>query len=223
MYSVKSAKSRLIVIAVSVFLCLLTFQKAAADSARLTEPRLSPLQEPEWNDAQKEVLTPLKAYFSNGRVINVFTTVARNPNVLRSWISFAGYIASRSTLPARERELLMLRIGWLCKSEYEFGQHTLIGKRAGLTDEEILRITKGQDAPGWSDFDATLLRAVDELHRDAFITDATWKALSKQYNEQQLIDVVMTVGQYNLVSMTLNTLGVQLDPGVPGFPEGSKK
>jgi alkylhydroperoxidase family enzyme len=91
-----------------------------------------------------------------------------------------------------------------------------------LTDEEILRIIKGPDDPGWSEFDAVLLRAADELHRDAIISDATWNALSQRYDTKQLMDVITTVGQYNLVSWTLNSLGVQLEEGVPGFPEGSE-
>ncbi len=92
-----------------------------------------------------------------------------------------------------------------------------------MTDEEIKRITKGPKAPGWDHFDATLLQAVDELHADAFITDATWNALAQRYNQQQLMDVVATVGQYNLVSMFLNSFGVQLDEGVPGFPKNKDK
>ena len=117
----------------------------------------------------------------------------------------------------------MLRIGWLYRSEYEFGQHAIIGKKAGLNDEETLRIMDGLDAPGWDPFDATLLRAVDELHRDAFITDATWNALVKRYNEEQLLDVIYTVGEYSLVCMFLNSLGVQLDEGVTNwFPRHKK-
>ena len=92
----------------------------------------------------------------------------------------------------------------------------------GLTDDEILRITKGPDDPGWSDFDAALIRAADELFHDAIISDATWNALSQRYDEKQLMDVVFTVGQYNMVSWALNSLGVQLEEGVPGFPEGSR-
>jgi alkylhydroperoxidase family enzyme len=133
------------------------------------------------------------------------------------------YIFAESTLPPREREILILRIGWLCRSEYEFGQHTLFGKSAGLTDEEIRRIPAGPKAPGWDPFDATLLQAADELHADAFVTDATWNALAKRYNKQQLMDVVATVGQYNLISMFLNSFGVQLDEGVPGFPKEKDK
>ena len=95
-----------------------------------------------------------------------------------------------STLAPRERELLILRIGWLCQAEYEWGQHVIFGKGAGLTDEEIARIKEGPDAKGWSPFDAALLRAADELHADAFISDATWAALSERYSTQQLMDVV---------------------------------
>lgn len=93
----------------------------------------------------------------------------------------------------------------------------------GLTDEEILRITKGPDAPGWSTFDAALVRVVDELYYDAIISEATWKVLSERYNEKQLMDVIFTVGDYNMVSWALNSFGVQLEKGVPGFPEGSRK
>ena len=93
----------------------------------------------------------------------------------------------------------------------------------GLTEEEIKRITEGPKAAGWDASDATLLRATDELYYDAFITDATWGALAKSYNQQQLMDLVATVGEYNLVSMLLNSFGVQLEEGVPGFPKGKDK
>jgi len=128
-------------------------------------------------------------------------------------------VLAKSSLPAREREIVILRIGWLCQAEYEFGQHTVIGKQTGLSDEEIKRITQGPDVDGWCELDTLLLRAVDELHADAMVSDATWKSLSTQLSTEQLLDLVFAVGQYNLVSMALNTLGVQLDEGVPGFPD----
>jgi alkylhydroperoxidase family enzyme len=93
----------------------------------------------------------------------------------------------------------------------------VIGKRAGLTDEEIDRVKEGPAAPGWSEFDATLLRAADELRAQAFISDAVWNALAARYDERRLLDLIFTIGQYNLVSMALNTLGVKLDEGVAGF------
>ena len=123
----------------------------------------------------------------------------------------------KSTLPPRERELIILRIGWLCEAEYEWAQHVLIGKEAGLTAEEIDRIKAGPNARGWSEADKLLLQATDELRKDAFITDSTWNGLCQHFDKKQLMDVVFAVGQYNLVSMALNTLGVQLDDGLEGF------
>ena len=128
-------------------------------------------------------------------------------------------LGENNTLPPREREILILRIGWLCQSEYEWGQHARVGRRVGLTDEEIVRVSKGPDAPGWTEHERALLRAADELRRDAFVSDATWAVLSKTYDTQQLMDVVFTVGEYNMVSMALRTFGVQREEGVEGFPK----
>ena len=93
----------------------------------------------------------------------------------------------------------------------------MIGRAAGLTDDEIRRVQDGPDAPGWSADDATLLRAADELHDDSCITDATWEALAARYDQRQLIELPMLVGHYHLVAYALNSLGVQREPGVPGF------
>jgi alkylhydroperoxidase family enzyme len=187
------------------------------ERVRLKEPRIKPLPESQANaEAMKLINSRRKP---DGTVMNLYTTLANHPKMGERWLTFASYILRESTLPARDREILILRIGWLCRSEYEFAQHTRVGKSAGLKDEEIKRITLGANASGWDPFDATLIRAADELHADAFITDATWNALAKRYNQQQLMDVVMTVGNYNLVSMLLNTFGVQLESGVAGFPK----
>jgi len=155
----------------------------------------------------------------SGRIINIFTTLARHEKLLKRWLVFARHILGKSSLPAREREILILRIGWLCQSEYEWGQHVKIGKENGLTDDEIQGIMDGPDSNRWNKFDATLLRAVDELYYDSFISDPTWKTLTERYNIHQLLDLVFTVGQYNLVSMALNTIGVQLEEGTKGFPK----
>ena len=180
---------------------------------RLSKPRINPLPPDEWPDeGSLKERARLK-----GRALNIFQTLANHPTLLDRWMTFGNYILFKSTLPAREREILILRIGWLCQSEYEFGQHTLIGLDKGLTAEEIESIKMGPDHPGWSESDRLLLLAADELHTDSFISDLTWEGLKKKYSEQQLIDIVFTVGQYNLVSMALNTFGVQLDEGVPGF------
>jgi 4-carboxymuconolactone decarboxylase len=183
---------------------------------RLNEPRLQPLDEADWDP---DIADRIRTLGPNPP--NVIRTLAHHPKLYKRWAVFGNHIMTSSTLPPREREILMLRIGWLCRSAYEFGQHTLIGRQCGLNDEEIFAITRGPGAPGWTDHERALLTAVDELKADAHISGPTWAELSKTYSTEQLLDLVFTVGQYNMVSMALNTLGVQLDPGVPGFPEGA--
>jgi alkylhydroperoxidase family enzyme len=171
-----------------------------------------------------EPLTPeqmdpeTRARFGDGPLLNIFRTLAHHPKLLKRWLVFGNHVLARSSLAPRERELVILRVGWQCRAEYEFGQHTVIGRQSGLSEEEIERVTRGPDAPGWSEDERLLLRATDELLDDAFVSDETWQGLSQRLTTEQLIDLVFTVGQYNMVSMALNTLGVQLDQGVPGFP-----
>ena len=183
---------------------------------RLDTPRLAPLPEATWDDEVRALLGG--AGLGGARPLNIFTTLAHHPKLLKRWLVFGSHVLAKSSLSPRERELAILRVGWLCRAEYEWGQHVVIARGSGLSDEEIERVTRGPDAPGWDPFEATLLRAVDELHADAFVTDATWRALAARYDVHQLLDLIFTVGQYTLVSMALNTLGVQRDPGVPGFP-----
>jgi 4-carboxymuconolactone decarboxylase len=183
---------------------------------RLKQPRIPPLPQSEWHDEVKEVLQPLQR---DGRVFNIFATLARHPKLLKSWLVFGGHVLSKSTLPPREREIVILRMGWLCRAGYEWGHHIPIGKRAGLTSDDVRRIAAGPDAPGLDSFEAVLLRAADELHANSFISDATWKSLAARYDTQQLLDLVFAAGQYKLVSMVLNSCGVQLEEGFEGFSD----
>lgn len=178
---------------------------------RLTSPRIMPAADSGLTEEQREIVAPIQA---RGSVLNIFRTLLNHPAAARSFLGWAGYVLSRkNTLPPREREIAILRTGFLCRSGYEWTQHVPIGKRAGLTDDEIARIKLGSDAPGWSEADRALLRAADDLHRDQFVSEPAWAALSKHFGEHQRMDVVFTVGQYTQVSMILNSFGVQLDPG----------
>jgi 4-carboxymuconolactone decarboxylase len=151
----------------------------------------------------------------NGEVVNIFRVLMNNPKLARSWSRFAGYILGGQSLPARDREILILRIGWLNQAPYEWEQHVRIGKAAGLTDDEIDRISKGPKA-GWSKHEAALLQAADDLREKSVVSEETWKQLSERYNTEQMMDAVFTVGQYNLVSWALNSFGVPLDDYLPG-------
>jgi alkylhydroperoxidase family enzyme len=176
---------------------------------RLTQPRFSPLSDAELTPEQAEALEPMRP----GPVLNIFRTLARAPKALTRFNAWGGYVLSRrNDLPAREREIVILRTGFLCKSGYEWTQHKRIGLQSGLTEDEINRIKAGAEA-GWSPADAALIRATDELHADQFIGEAAWAELGKHFTDKQRMDVVFTTGQYTQVSMILNTFGVQLDAG----------
>jgi alkylhydroperoxidase family enzyme len=182
---------------------------------RVSEPRIPPvIDESVLGDEARELLHKTNV----GPAVNIFRTMVNHPKLFKRWLVFANHVLFRSSLPPRDRELLILRTGWRCGSEYEWGQHALIGRTTGISNDEIRRIPDGPDASGWDPFEAALLRAADELHDDSFVSDATWKALGERYSTEQLMDVVFAVGQYTLVSMALNSFGVQLDPGVEGFP-----
>lgn len=178
-------------------------------------PRIAPLSEAQWSADQRRLLEPIKR---DGRFYNVMGTLCRHfPAAKKFWVWANHVMGDTSTIGARERELLILRVGWLCDAEYEWGQHRIFGREAGLSDTEIERIKRGPEASGWCAFDRALLQAADELHHHSRISDKTWSALSAAYNDQQMMDVVFAVGQYHLVSMALNSFGVQLDPGIAGF------
>src|SRR5579875_3928152 len=186
-------------------------------SRRPSQPRISPLPPSERSEAVQELLETVKVAGSDA---NIFTTFVRAEGLTRRWLPFGGKLLS-GKLPARDRELLILRTGWNCRAEYEWAQHNLIGQAAGLTPEEIDRVAAGPDAPGWSDFDAALLRAADELHTEWCVSDETWARLAERYDVPQLIELPMLVGHYHMVAMTLLSLGVQIDEGLSGFPAGA--
>jgi 4-carboxymuconolactone decarboxylase len=175
-----------------------------------TEPRLTPTTPDEWDDDTRQLLESLGD-------LNIFYTLAHHPKLLKRWLVFGGHVLAKSTLPARERELVILRTGWRCGSEYEFGQHTVIGAQAGVTDDEIARLM-AESTEGWSDADAALVRATDELVGDHCLSDESWAALNEGWSTQQVIDLIFAVGQYTLVSTALRSLGVQLEDGAQGWP-----
>jgi 4-carboxymuconolactone decarboxylase len=185
------------------------------------QPRIAPLPESEWEGDIAEVLNALPpgADAPIGEY-NIFRTLARHPDLFRSWIRFGGYLLVGGTLPATDRELMILRTAVRCRSSYEWGQHVRVSLRLGMDRDVIDRVVEGPTAPGWTEHEATLLRAVDELHDDARISESTWGALADTYDETQLIELTMLIGQYHMVAFTLNSLGVELDEGLEALPEG---
>ena len=178
---------------------------------RLTSPRIPPVDMAKLTEEQR---TALEGLMGQKPPLNIFRTLVHAPKALTRFLEWGNYVLSkRNGLPAREREIVILRIGYLCRSGYEFTQHTRIAAQEGLSGAEIDAIKRGAEAGGWSAADQALIRAADELHHNQFIGEATWRALSDHFDQKQRMDVVFTAGQYTQVSMMLNTFGVQLEEG----------
>ena len=190
-------------------------------SLRLSEPRIKPLEEADWTEVERALLGPIKE--ERGSVPNIYRTFARHPELFTPRLNFGRHLQRESTLPARDREVLINRIAWLSNAEYEWSAHTRLGRAAGLSEEDIERIAAGPEAQGGRDFDRTLLRATDELFIDTMIGDSTWQALSQSYDTHQMMDLTMTVGGYHMLAMALNSFGVQLQDGASGFPPAGER
>jgi alkylhydroperoxidase family enzyme len=186
------------------------------------KPRIPPLGEDEPEGDIAEILNALPPG-ADGPIgeYNIFRTLARHPDLFRSWLPFGGYLLVGGTIPPTERELVILRTAVRCRSSYEWGQHVRISERMGIDRETIDRILQGPDGSGWSDHESALIRAVDELHDGSRLSDATWDALSEAYDQNQLIELTMLIGQYHMVAFALNSLRVQLDEGLEALPDDS--
>jgi|SRR5271166_643829 len=197
-------------------------RSAGAGSLRIdcaAVPRVRPLPESEWPEKVRSVLqTRPPAVGERLGDNNIFATFARHPDLFSAWLPFGAFLLGRGVLAARERELLILRTGANCGSSYEWGQHVRIAQTLGVEHEEIMRVAQGPTAPGWAPQDAALLRAADELHESAKISDATFSELAERFDDRGLIEIAMLVGHYHMIAFTLNSLEVELDEGLEGLP-----
>ena len=178
------------------------------------EPRLPPLEPKDWTPEQRKRFDP------NGtgqRAANVFVTFVRNPPADRLRGPINQHILNSTTLSVRQRETLLMRIGVLCRSEYEWAAHSRLGRRAGMTDADVARIVAGPDSGGGDPLEVALIRATDELYRDDRVSDQTWAVLVKGLDTKQLLDVLIAAGGYRATSMAINSAGVQLDANMADF------
>ncbi|MDG2113328.1 MAG: carboxymuconolactone decarboxylase family protein [Actinomycetota bacterium] len=152
------------------------------------------------------------------KAMNVVATMSHNRTVRDAIGTFCQTMLFNSELPRRQIEIAVLRMGWNCQSVYEFGQHTLFGLDAGLSEEEIYYTTRPISHGGWSAADASILQLVDDLYADDCVSDASWAAACENFSDHDVIHLLAAAGAYRVVSGFLNSAGVQLDEGVPGWP-----
>ncbi len=170
-------------------------------------PRIPPLPAADRDDSTQALLSMTGPFADN----NIFTTMVRHPRLFKQWVPF-GTAMLYGHLPARDRELLILRTAHRCRCQYEWSQHERIAQEVGVSQREVEQIRHGTDLSDWSPIDAALVHAVDELIDLRRVTDSTWSTLTQRYDERLLIEVLMVVGHYYALGLTLNTLGVEVEP-----------
>jgi 4-carboxymuconolactone decarboxylase len=178
---------------------------------RPSSPRLEPIPEVAARARERMATSPVNA-------VNVSATLAHNPVVSRAVGNCAGAILNDGTVEARQRELAILRMGWNCQAVYEFGQHTLFGRSVGLGDEEIWWVTRPLSEGSWTPSDRAVLQLVDDLYTDDCVSDAAWTEASDHFTPPQVLEFIAAAACYRMVSGLLNSCGVVLDDGVPGWP-----
>jgi AhpD family alkylhydroperoxidase len=185
------------------------------------QPRVPPLAPRDWPPAMRDALAALRPaeprhpFPERGgdrpKGLNVLGTLAHHPTLTRAYHTFNGHILFGTTLSERQRELLVLRVAAVRQCAYEWAQHVVLAGDAGLDHDEVTRTSQGPEAPGWSPLEGAMVAAVDELLGEARIADATWAALAAGLDDQQLLDLVFTVGAYDVLAMALMSFGVELD------------
>lgn len=174
---------------------------------------LKPLQDHELTP-RKKLAFNLMLKIGKARCPNLFRTMFRNFRIYKAFARFNAKVMPKGELARRETELMILRVGWKTRSLYEWGQHVEIGMRIGLTSDDIVRVTQGADAQGWSEQERLLLTAVDEILDNKVVSDVTWKALSAFYNDKLMLEILFTITGYNGLATVLNSTGIRLEDDI---------
>jgi len=187
-----------------------------------TAPRIPPVPPRQWSDEAREAVSILSEHASQAgldpsdetRMPNLTCTQLQHPELMKSFFPFIKYLLWEGKLEARYRELAILRVAWLRQAEYEWTQHVLIGREAGLTDVEISRVIEGSGSEQWDPVEASAISAVDQLLESASLTDDTWDTLLANLGVEQLIELIHVIGNYDLIAMFMNATGLELEEGM---------
>lgn len=197
-------------------------QGASAESGpvpRGTARRIEPKTEGH-SERTQQMLDATKGLNREG-VLNIFATLSHHPRALTHGVALGGAFMFRSTIGDRNREIVIVRVARNARCEYEYAQHLVIAQTCGVSADECRALLRQEPGPGFSALERAIIDAVDELFGDDCVSDATWATLAAEWDEQQLIELVMLTGYYRMLAGFLNSAGVEIDPGLEGFPQGS--
>ena len=174
-----------------------------------TDSKVVPLPPADWDPVLAPILADMK-----GRPLNVHSLMAHHPALLQAWWSFRNHSVGGGALGRRGGELVILRVAVLLKAWYEWASHVERSLACGLSREEIERVKAGAAAPGWSEADAALLAAVDELVANHGLAPESERTLRRHYDLQQVLDIMAIAGMYLILGCMIKTWGLELDAHV---------
>lgn len=191
------------------------FDIAAREAEVLGKPqRIAPLKPEEFDEDAKALVIAIRESFGvreHSVIPEIFATMLKHPGLYRTQMELSiQLVGKEAAIPPRERELAVLRVGWLCRAPYEWGQHVDIAKRYGITTQEVERVTQGSSAPGWTEHEAAILRGVEELLANQMISDGTWDVLARKWTDRQFIEFPVLVGTYVTIAYSQNALRIRL-------------
>lgn len=199
----------------------------------MSHRRLEALPPQQWGNETRETLeetvSPVAGLegdraeaSEDAKPLNILGTIALHPHLLEPFLGFAATLALRGVLSRRHSELLALRTAWNCRSAFEWGHHAIYARAAGMSDDEIERVSRASDSEGWTDEERELLIAADELHTQHDLSEETWKLLRLRFSDAQLVEIPFIVGNYTMLSMVANSTGVPLEADLPALPKPTK-
>jgi 4-carboxymuconolactone decarboxylase len=198
-----------------------SFDIDAREAQVLGKPqRIEPLKQEEFSAEAKALIFSIRESLGltdHSVLPEIFGLMLKHPDLYRCQMDMSIQLLGKGVIDVRERELAILRVGWLCRAPFEWGQHVQASKRCGLTEEDTVRVTQGSSAPGWSEHEAAILKGVEEMLGDQMISDETWNVLARSWSERQLIEFPALVGQYVSIAYFHNSLRLRLEPGTGGL------
>lgn len=175
------------------------------------EPRIPPVARAEWTDTMRDLFAIFEGPQAreNGSRFKAIMTLANHPELAQAWLGYNVFLSRNLALPQLLCEVVILRVAWRMRSEYEWTQHVVIGETLGLSKDQIEAIKQGVDAPVWSELERSCLKVVDELCSNAQVEDATWNGLSKHFDRKQLLELLFLIGTYGMLAWVFNAVRVE--------------
>jgi alkylhydroperoxidase family enzyme len=179
----------------------------------MTAPRIPLLPEGRWTDEVRDIFTIFEGEEARvrGSQFNIMKTLAHHPSLMARFLRYEHQLLRHPMIPERTREVVILRLAWLYRQDYEWRQHVAIARSIGMTEREIEAVEQGADARVWSRLDRHVLRATDQMHAGETVDDETWAGLAAEFDHGQMLELLFTIGTFAMMSWIFNSIRLQIE------------